>query len=1005
MRTGVNAEQYDLFWQMMSNRDLATLYLTIFMGKLLQMEDNALQLMLSKRMTSSAPNLLTRTSSSVDMPDPATYDLGTSSSSQLGASPSSTPSSTATTATSGGDTFPEMTLNGRESVGDVTDFRGSMAEPRGSIADSRGRMSSASERDAPETCSLDVFEIINEMQIGKHSANPNHPLLLKRKESVLHRNFSLVIDKDEDVTTPVGKSTTASSTLSSQSSMVHDKQWFTTQQLFLRSTLINSMIYLSMFYRFDFSNASLLHLVHTWTKLRQQTFQQRENMDKVDSVAEELRDDLIRLQSTSALFKYVQLCIDYSVMRDEELSLFAPLNRYDPLTMVASYAYSNLQTISRVPDYTNIIMDDILQSLDQSLDDDMRTRNILNFVRIMVPQLHFINSDCLQSLIEKLKPHAMKPMPVGTLIRDTMLLSQREMRCHGAAMRERFERSVQRVVMDDGTVTHKRRIVHILFNGYAENASNLSDRVSLENDFDEIEIDIVKANLLLNMFDELGEDTVSQLAQMPFDTLSRYYADASAIMEEAEVRYMNRDPAQEVTAALQDNLQRLCSSILNDVTSNRETLNARRKSPQMPEVEIKLIDLEREEDMTTCPREYKIFPRSCMVDVLDNIVKEQRATQHGADVLTIDIAIAGGSGTMQHFVHSVFVAQRLKMLKDVSIRLYVIPLGENNFLSNWLEKYDGWYSRHVHYPFLSTIPMVPALKTDNEPAQFSNDAAKVRRGSDPLIKSSAPVNRTTMQSFLFKPYAKRAKAIIPDYHAPKSFFTPHRFMRSLLNNYFIDAYQPLAMHYYNVQCLSNEVVSVASPGMSEGEKGNKQQQQIQKMRSKVKEYVSICFSQHLTVGIIAETLQAQKSEPMDDVSLEEFQAKYGGISLVMSYVPMDSTGELSRTSEIQEPGKTYYSITVQSVSCQGDRGSLVAPSQPWLEVSAEEFSMKKKRSKSKESETIVNYHVGSISIESTSVHQFSVAMDGEIYGPFHKILINPSTTTIDLQTFNNVDLF
>lgn len=813
------------------------------------------------------------------------------------------------------------------------------------------------------------------------------------------RNFNLVIDQDDDF---VGQTDDESRFgRASSSSMLHDKQWFTPQQLFLRSTLINSMIYLSMFYRFDFSNASLLHLLYTWTKLRQQTFQQKENVDKVDSVAEELRDDLIRLQSASALSKYVQLCIDFDIVKDEDSTFPTPFNRYDPLTMVASYAYSNLQAISRVPDYTDVIMNDILNLVGNSANDDARLHNILNFIRLMVPQLHFENIETLEKLIATLMPHLMRPAPIGEMTKEVMLSLQREIRNRGAAMRERFEHAVKRVEMPDGTVTHKRRIVYILLNGYAQNANTFTDRVTLENGFDETEIDVIKANLVLNIFDHLGDEPVSQLMTVPHDTLSRYYHDAATIMNDAESQYEGHMGADEVEAMVLTRLNALHRQIMADQESRREPLSVRRKSPQLPDVEIKLVELEKEKDISECPREFKIFPRSHIVDVLDNIVKEQRSEQPTGE-LVIDVAVAGGSGTLQHFVHSIIVAQRLKMMKEVDLRLYVIPLGENNFLSNWLEKYDGWYSRHVYYPFLSPLPIVPCLKTDNDPSQNPTDLTNLRRGS---AQRSVVSIRTSMKPSSFKLHAKRRKAVMPGYEAPVSYLTPHRFMRSLLNNYFIDAHRPLPVHFYNVQCLSNEVVSIASPG-TEG----RQQQQILQTRSKVKEYVSICFCQRLDVGIIAESLQTQKTERLDNTTLEDIrnhrQFKYSGINLSISYVPMDSTGELSRTTEIQEPAKTYYSITVKSVSGSGDeRSALVGPNQPWLEVTAEEFGIKRRRTRAKENDLVTNYHVGSISIESSGVHQFSVALDGEVYGPFHKILINPSTNTVNLQTFNRVDLF
>ena len=96
-----------------------------------------------------------------------------------------------------------------------------------------------------------------------------------------------------------------------------------------------------MFYRFDYSNASLLQLVHTWVKLRQQQLTQKENVDKLDSISEELREEVIKLPSSSALMKYVQLCVDYDLITEGDAQLPAPLNRYDPLISTCTFYLQN----------------------------------------------------------------------------------------------------------------------------------------------------------------------------------------------------------------------------------------------------------------------------------------------------------------------------------------------------------------------------------------------------------------------------------------------------------------------------------------------------------------------------------------------------------------------------------------------------------------------------------------------------------------------------------------
>lgn len=152
IRTGVDAEQYDLFWQMMGNRDLATLYLTVFMGKLLQMENNALQLMLSSRMTTMAPQ-----TQNAEMMDGAA-GAGGESSTGTGSSSSSSNNNNNNSALNSGQNspVPDIVLvgngGGRESIGDVSDA----ADNTGS-----GRPSNASDTgvDTAADISFDINEV------------------------------------------------------------------------------------------------------------------------------------------------------------------------------------------------------------------------------------------------------------------------------------------------------------------------------------------------------------------------------------------------------------------------------------------------------------------------------------------------------------------------------------------------------------------------------------------------------------------------------------------------------------------------------------------------------------------------------------------------------------------------------------------------------------------------------------------------------------------------------
>jgi hypothetical protein len=221
-------------------------------------------------------------------------------------------------------------------------------------------------------------------------------------------------------------------------------------------------------------------------------------------------------------------------------------------------------------------------------------------------------------------------------------------------------------------------------------------------------------------------------------------------------------------------------------------------------------------------------------------------------------------------------------------------------------------------------------------------------------------------------------------------------MRTLLSDYVIDANETVPVHIYNVQCLCHELQGPPNAQTKSG---------------KVKSFLSLSFCQRLDIGIYAEALQFQRDNNLTSISLEDLlqhkQFKYQGLEVKVSYVPMDPTGELNRSSEINEQTKTFQNISIKSTSRFGDRGSLVGPNQPWLEVFADENlkSDNRRKKKLRDCDLGTQYHVGSITIDSPTAAYFSVLMDGELYGPFHKVIINASDYRFPLRTFNKVDVY
>jgi len=763
-------------------------------------------------------------------------------------------------------------------------------------------------------------------------------------------------------------------------SLFNDGDLFSRGQLHERSAIMLSLIFISSFYRFDFQNASLMSVVQSWKNLRFQA--------QNDSVGDEICESLC--PPVDALYKYMHVCVDYDVVKENDTVLRPSLSLHDPLTMIGSIVYERLKTVcSHLPKYTENVLNDLMtlimstcsnKSLLSESYDPVALKNVLNFMKILLPQLVISRkSKKLPELMSQLQRFFLEPLPIGGLCHNVLSMCLKEQNNAGILMRERFEKSVRRVSEDGGKTTiMKRRKVHILFNGFSHFADHLTERVDLTNGFAEDEIIQCRANLILNIYEESPNSDVKkvskELEKLSANAISQFYDDVCEVSTD------------------DNKLLQVAKKMQTFKVTGESFKLVRNQSPKLPDVEIELIVMPEEEELTKLKMEKRIFPRSCYYDKLEALVTSaQKEAPPNTESIEIDVAVAGGSGTLHRFVNSLVLADKNKIFvtkPSINLRVYLLPLGLNNYLSSWLEKYDGWFSRHVHYPLLCKVPVFPHLQSFNKADEFDD-------------KRSGRSYLTARKSSIFVPQTKLLKKELvknSDYKPNKKVRTPHRFMRSLLNDYFIDGSYTYPVHIYNAQCLTNEVAIINS---------NNPQEQKQKS-TKVKEYVSLSFCQRLDIGILAEAHLFQRENKAEASTIEEILDnklfKFSGSQLNVSYVPMDPTGEQNRSAEINETTKTYNSISIQSCSSFGDRGSLVAPSQPWLEVFVEESGSKRKK-KMRDCDVGTNYHVGSITIESPTFQQFSVLMDGELHGPFHKVIINASQHTFSLKTFNNVDIF
>jgi len=324
----------------------------------------------------------------------------------------------------------------------------------------------------------------------------------------------------------------------------------------------------------------------------------------------------------------------------------------------------------------------------------------------------------------------------------------------------------------------------------------------------------------------------------------------------------------------------------------------------------------------------------------------------------VDVLIAGGSATVTRVAHSVSTAAKSQTpFKGVKFRFYLLPLGSQNLFGSWLEKFDGWYSRHVYHPALNCLPVLPMIKTESDswvPSTF-NKVNYTKKGVR-LTVAGAPPTKTV------------------EYKAPKGFLTPPRMMRTTLSDYCIDAINPLPMHVYGANLFTNEVQSMGGSSKN----------------MKSKDFIVVSFTQRIEVGNHVEEIARRQ--------MDASQQK-----LLLSYIGVDTKGQTSSNVSFTE--RNYSSIVIKAVAKYGDKGNLALPTRSWLEVNYLDDTRKKK--KFKELDIGANVHVNAFTLESatsTQASKFTVMIDGELYGPVHKLIIEKNKTQImNFMTYEQLD--
>jgi hypothetical protein len=302
------------------------------------------------------------------------------------------------------------------------------------------------------------------------------------------------------------------------------------QQLFNRGALENSILYVALFYRFDPSNPALLYSLDKYLE---------KNMKSRSLISKEIKQALC--PPVDVLYKYIQSVsssrtVQFGETLPPKFSSFSALNSFfnffkTPFLDIPSYSYTRLQTIARIPKYTDYLLSEIIQVLLNKRD----VKSVLLFLKLYLPQLYLGKSEeILGKLVLALKPFYLEPKPIGDLALQCLKSIKREKENPGILSRERFERSLYKV-KESGK--YQQRIVHVLFNA-SSNHSQTINKLGLETEINEDEIRNTKANLILNVFEALEGTESQELLNKSIETLSSFY---ERVSEASSAKTQNKD--------------------------------------------------------------------------------------------------------------------------------------------------------------------------------------------------------------------------------------------------------------------------------------------------------------------------------------------------------------------------------------------------------------------------------------------------------------------------------
>lgn len=277
----------------------------------------------------------------------------------------------------------------------------------------------------------------------------------------------------------------------------------------------------------------------------------------------------------------------------------------------------------------------------------------------------------------------------------------------------------------------------------------------------------------------------------------------------------------------------------------------------------------------------------------------------------------------------------------INFKFYLLPFGENS-IAQYIARNDGWYRRHVYKPCMTRSPVLPWLNPGTESKEDEYGISLVGR-----------FFRET-----FATYAREAR------------------------------------NTFNVQ------VWLAKGWIESEQKQEDPKGKVDKLAAQP-DY-SIPFISYCEIGIQAQAEEYRKKKKIktidEVISISSLGFVYNPPEIGVEFTPADLRGH--SLNNVEEDPEKYRSVVLRNVPKAGEKAFPANPQSGSLELSASFLTVKAAAAYSKNLlATEPVQRVNGVRLACTAPKAtFHIVCDGESFGPFHHVVIEPARHNLNPNT-------